>query len=302
MKRFLILLLLIFHTSLIFAQGNPFISKPDSRKTPAPAFSSSSPFLKTIASAQRTFREKLGEIMGRVKSDRSPLTLISILGLSLLYGLIHALGPGHRKTVIFSYFLSKDATPSQGFLAGFSLAFLHAASAVGIILVSYIIIKSALLSSFEQVNYYLEGFSYGALALIGLVMLGITLIQLFRKKELSKGSGDRQKNRSLPAIILAAGLVPCPGAATILLFSISLGIIPVGIFAVFAMSLGMAVIISGVAIVTIFGKKQLLVLLEGKDRISTFVHEGLEIVGNLLIFLFGLFMSIPFLFPGITGH
>ena len=32
-----------------------------------------------------------------------------ILGVSFLFGIVHALGPGHRKTVVFSLYVSRSA-------------------------------------------------------------------------------------------------------------------------------------------------------------------------------------------------
>jgi len=71
-----------------------------------------------------------------------------------------------------------------------------------------------------------------------------------------------------------------------------------GVFGVIAISLGMAVTISAVSVLSIPGKKRILKITEKQGRLNTFMHEGIEITGAVIIFLFGLFMMLPFLASG----
>jgi nickel/cobalt exporter len=107
------------------AQTNPFFDSP----APAPAASSVSvpmPRLQALIDAQRTIREVLAEAVDGSASSASGV--IALLGLAFAYGLLHALGPGHRKMALAAYFVARPSHPLQGVTAGASVAFLHAAA------------------------------------------------------------------------------------------------------------------------------------------------------------------------------
>ena len=57
-----------------------------------------------------------GELSGAV---------VTALGIGLLYGVAHALGPGHGKWVVATYFLGRDARPWRGVLMGCRIALMH---------------------------------------------------------------------------------------------------------------------------------------------------------------------------------
>ena len=65
----------------------------------------------------------------------SAASLLVLLGASFVYGILHAAGPGHRKTVVFSIFLGKKAAPWEPAALGFLSAGVHAATGMAIVLV-----------------------------------------------------------------------------------------------------------------------------------------------------------------------
>jgi len=271
-------------------------------------------FLQMINRFQRRLYDQIAGTMQAVKShENRGSVLFAALGAAFLYGLLHALGPGHRKTVIFSYFLAEDAPVLQGVLAGVLMALLHGAAAVGLILPIYYVLRGSLMVTFNSVSRYIEIATFGFIAMFGAVMLMLHLVHLLRgghaehedspsnKAQNLQAAGaskvgvQRHRQKNLLLLVVGSGLVPCPGAAMVLMFALSMQMLTLGLLAVGAMSLGMAVTISSVAIVTLGARKGLRKTAGKNKGLTTILHNGLEIGGYLVIFLFGTIMTMGML-------
>ena len=283
------------------AQGNPFF------ESPAPAARSVSmptPRLQALIDAQRTIREVLADAVDR--SAHGGRDVPALLALAFAYGLLHALGPGHRKVALAAYFLARPAGPLQGVAAGASVALLHAAAAVAIIYGLYYVFRATVTTTFASVSSILELASYAAIVLLGLILLAVALRGIVKERinrqgasrtaaaAHAEGKGHGQK-RTLAAIILSSGAVPCPGTALILIFCLSQNLPWIGVLAALAMSVGMAAVTVGVSLAAIFGKRGLLSALPRDSRLSALFHHGLEIGGAVVIVVFGLLMLSPYL-------
>ena len=87
-----------------------------------------------------------------------------------VYGVLHAVGPGHGKTIISSYVVANEETVRRGVIISFIAAGLQALTAV--LLVGVLLI--ALGATGLQVNAWsnqLETISYAMIALVGLYLL-----------------------------------------------------------------------------------------------------------------------------------
>ena len=248
-----------------------------------------------------------------------------LLGFTLLYGMIHALGPGHRKTVLFSYFISAGGRWWHGIVAGIGLAVVHAGSALVAVFAIHSILQTTFSGSLNNVQRLMETISYLAITAMGVLLL-LHAIRETRehvrhrhggwneadegsvsKKEHSQESLRRTSRRRWSTgrrkleplfIVLSAGIVPCPGAATLLIFGITLQAVPLAIAGLLSMSLGMGITLSAVGVLTLTMKGGLLQLLGGGRRTER-VATVLEVAGALFILLFGLFMGLPPLLAGL---
>jgi High-affinity nickel-transport protein len=163
--------------------------------------------------------------------------LIGLL-LAFAYGVVHALGPGHGKVVVVSYFLSRDAQIMRGFLMGLQIAIFHVLSAAVMVALADLVLRQALGSAPGEVAGVRLA-SYGLIALIGCSMLvqavqrsrlrraGITVVDeccghgYAHRHGLSgtgPGAGERAREGALS---LGVGLVPCTGAVLILLYAMA---------------------------------------------------------------------------------
>ncbi|WP_395016424.1 hypothetical protein [Dongia sp.] len=90
--------------------------------------------------------------------------------IGFLYGVFHALGPGHGKSIIIGYFLGREAHPWHGIAMASWISLSHVVSAIVIVTVLHFILSQSLASPVDEVDG-LRVFSYGAILLIGLGML-----------------------------------------------------------------------------------------------------------------------------------
>ena len=61
-------------------------------------------------------------------------------GLSFLYGVFHAAGPGHGKVVISSYVLANEAQVRRGVWLSFFSAMLQSVVAIGFVLIAALVL------------------------------------------------------------------------------------------------------------------------------------------------------------------
>ncbi len=116
-----------------------------------------------LAKQSEFYREMSGAIRA-AKSDGSAVT--TLLGISFLYGIFHAAGPGHGKAVISSYLVANEETARRGIVLSFASAFLQALVAVLIVGIGAVLLNvtAKTMCSTERV---IEIVSYALIAAFG---------------------------------------------------------------------------------------------------------------------------------------
>ena len=89
------------------------------------------------------FSKKVKEYLVKIENG-DDYTLFILLGISFLYGIIHALGPGHGKSLAFSYFASNKSSYLKAFWISQASAFVHIIGALLLVMVSVFILQSML--------------------------------------------------------------------------------------------------------------------------------------------------------------
>lgn len=229
--------------------------------------------------------------------------------IAFLYGLVHAALPGHRKVLLVSYFVSTPARVRHAILAGVSVAVLHAGAAAVVILAAYYLLRTSLSAAIDSATFYLQAVTAALVLMVGAVIL---VVKVREAVQMRRGCSDsthhpchddhveagrvlqflKKRIGLLPAIVLSA-IVPCPGSAMILLFAISLGVVSLGLYAVAVFSLGMAITLSTVLVVTVVSKRALFHALDG--RFGEVLHVGIEGFGGLVMVVFGAVLLLPYL-------
>ena len=293
LRLFIVLFLnLSFFFLLSFAQENPLISKKESKELKEnvryPRFVQK--ILKPIYDIQRKLNRNVSKLAREIKEKRSKKALLLIVLATFIYGMIHAVGPGHGKTIIFSYFLSRDAKIKKGILVGSFIGFLHALSALVIVLALHFFIKQSFLQMFGDIDRTIKIISYVLISLIGLFLLVKAIMEALKKGEGKECIIEKERGKNVIPFVIAVGMVPCPGAMIILLFSLSLGFLAIGVVSTLFMALGMATTISAVGIFTILAKGRVLKFFSRENKLEERIQSSLAILGATFILLLGIFL------------
>ena len=148
------------------AQGTPF-GAPRPQKPPAPPPDG---LVGWILAKQAEFSLAMRAMLRNAKADGSAVW--GLLGLSFLYGIFHAAGPGHGKAVISSYVVANQETWRRGVVLSFASAMLQAFVAVAFVGIAAWVFN-ATMATMCKTERWIEIVSYALIALIGLRLVWV---------------------------------------------------------------------------------------------------------------------------------
>jgi nickel/cobalt transporter (NicO) family protein len=147
------------------AQGSPFgTPRPQASVPPVGGV------LGWIFAKQAEFYRQFSGLIRAAKADGSAAW--SLLGLSFLYGIFHAAGPGHGKAVISSYLIANEETWKRGVVLSFASALLQALVAVVVVGIAAALLNATATTMRGAVNV-IEILSYALIILIGVRLLWV---------------------------------------------------------------------------------------------------------------------------------
>jgi nickel/cobalt exporter len=106
--------------------------------------------------------------------------------------------------------------------------------------------------------------------------------------------GDDWFRRGMVAAV-AAGMRPCSGAILVLVFALAQGIFFSGVAATFAMAAGVAITVTVIAVLAVFGKSLALRLSGAMGGRSDLALRGIEVLGALFVIAFGALLLTGYL-------
>lgn len=121
-----------------------------------------------LASQQRDFYRALTQALDALRSDWTAFWVLG--GLSFIYGVLHAAGPGHGKVVISSYVLANETQLRRSIWLSALSAMLQSSVAVVFVLVAAGILGMTSLAMDNAANW-IGIASYGMVALLGLWLI-----------------------------------------------------------------------------------------------------------------------------------
>jgi nickel/cobalt exporter len=160
--RFVVVSTIVLAASLTdwaFAQGGPF-GIPHSQDAPVPVGGIAG----WLLAKQGEFYRQFSGLIRAAKADGSAAW--SLLGLSFLYGIFHAAGPGHGKAVISSYVVANDETWRRGVILSFASALLQALVAVLVVGIAAAVLNATAATMSGAVNV-IETVGYGLIVIVG---------------------------------------------------------------------------------------------------------------------------------------
>jgi nickel/cobalt transporter (NicO) family protein len=159
---------LVFAAGVIdgaLAQAGPF-GAPRGQAPAAPVGG----VLGWIFAKQAEFYRQFSGLIRAAKADGS--VAWSLFGLSFLYGIFHAAGPGHGKAVISSYIVANNETWMRGVVLSFASAMLQALVAVAVVGIAAALLSASAATMGRAVNI-IEIVSYSLIILIGVRLLWV---------------------------------------------------------------------------------------------------------------------------------
>lgn len=319
------------------AQAAPVTQSPDmlAPNLPEPLRGA----LTALVAVQSDLNARIRADLRAVRDEGGLKPALAIILLSFLYGVFHAVGPGHGKVVVGSYFLSRRARLLHGLAMSGSAALVQSVSAILLVGLLALVLESSSGEIMSRAGQ-LEMFSYAAICALGLwmawgVVSGRTCCEHHdhghdhgHSHDHDHESGhcgcghdhghehehDHAHEHHAPAattarpewlqVLLtggAVGLRPCSGAILVLLFTLANGIFWVGVVSTLAMGLGVAITVSLVSLGMLGLQRGLSRL--GAERAQR-LRQGLALAGAILIALFGglqLYGLWSGLIPAIAG-
>ena len=255
--------------------------------------------------------------------DLTPLTLLFALGVSFVWGALHAMSPGHGKTIVAAYLVGTRGTPRHAVVLGLTVTITHT---IGVFALGAVTLFAS--------NYILPEQLYPWLSLAsGLLVVGIGLTLLVTRYRAARSGrsliphlhahaehdpahhphhdqghvhdhqhddhvhdhhhdhdhahdhehGDHDHDhhpadhahdhslhghthdpydangritlRSLLALGISGGLIPCPTALVVLLSAIALGRVGFGLMLIVAFSVGLAAVLMAIGLLFVQGRR-----------------------------------------------
>ncbi|MBI1807902.1 MAG: sulfite exporter TauE/SafE family protein [Ignavibacteria bacterium] len=211
----------------------------------------------------------------------SPSVMVISLLIAMMLGAGHALTPGHGKTIVAAYLVGQRGTAKHAAFLGLTVTATHT---IGVFAMGLIALFASQYVLPENLFPWLGSLS-------GLIVLFIGLSLLLKRIRYARGmlththdghthSHDHHEPshehshgghthshlpsgadgapvtwKSLLALGVSGGLLPCPSAIVVLLSAVALGRIGFGLLLIIAFSIGLAGVLTGIGLLMVYARK-----------------------------------------------
>lgn len=228
------------------------------------------------------------------------------LPVAVVLGALHALEPGHAKSLIAAYIISIRGTPRQAALLGLS-------ATVGHTIVVWVLAITALLLGQDLIVEQAEPW----LTLLSGILVTLLAVRMFSRLQINSHDHQHHHNHHhhhghshdrdhehhhhrQPKIGASAtdivwfgftgGLLPCPAAIAVLLVCIQLKQFVLGVAMVAAFSIGLAVTLVAIGMAASWASNKASTTWPGLDRIARrlpYLSAGIVMILGLVMTAFG---------------
>jgi nickel/cobalt transporter (NicO) family protein len=223
-----------------------------------------------------------GEAIGGLKTiaaGADPEKLTLAIAFAALFGFIHALMPGHGKSVIVSYYLGHPGRMLGGVATSALLVLTHVGMAVTFVLAGYIVIERTFAAAGRA-----PAFNVASSMLI--IAIGLWLVYRALRGH------NPEPNDNGRAVAIAAGFVPCPLTTFIMVYAVAHGIVFAGLVVTAAMAAGMIATIAAFALGAILLRDRFFALLVRSAVWRRRLGRGAGAISGLAIIVSGLWLMI----------
>ncbi len=290
-----------------------------------------------IIAQQIAFERGLSAAVRAVRSDGGAAWYLA--GLSFVYGVFHAAGPGHGKAVVASYMLANERALRRGLVISFLAAILQGVVAIAIV-GGLAFLLHATAQRMRDAAALVELASFAGIATLGAWLVwrkGRAFLAAWNAPPASLSAaavgavvsrfaceavdadashvhdencghfhmpdprtlGDRFSWREAALTVVAAGSRPCSGAIIVLVFALAQGLFWAGVASTFAMALGTAITTGALASLAVFAKSAALRVTGGTSRRGELVARGLELAAAFLVMFLGVALCLGYQAAGL---
>jgi ABC-type nickel/cobalt efflux system permease component RcnA len=210
-------------------------------------------FLEQLGALLESYKEKMKNLIEDIKETNSLLSYSWLLFFSFIYGVLHAIGPGHGKSLVSAYFLSENHSLKKALSISLLIGVVHTFSAFILTVTIYFLLNILFANVFDDIEKIATKISGAIIIIIALYLvykkytykkkMTFSVNHPIHNNHSSCGCGSCTTNSTDLGVILAAGIVPCAGTVSVFLFTLGLGVYFVGFLSALFMSLGMSFVI-----------------------------------------------------------
>ena len=267
-----------------------------------------------VRDKQQEFYGSMSGALRDIKSNSASTAAWTLMALSFGYGIFHAAGPGHGKTVISAWLLATENELKRGIFIAFLSSIIQALTAIAVVSGLLLIVGSAARTA-RDIAGFLESASYAMIAAMGLYLIWTALRPHGGHKhddhhdhhghhghdhhhvhdehcghthvaEPKQVQGEWSLTKAF-TLALAVGIRPCTGAILVLILANILGIYWAGVASTLVMGIGTFLTVSVIATIAVYSKKLAMRLAARDDKWISWLALALRIGGGITIACFG---------------
>jgi ABC-type nickel/cobalt efflux system permease component RcnA len=204
---------------------------------------------KLLEAPDRVADAGFASLVGR--SHLSLLVILASLAAALFWGAAHALSPGHGKTIVTAYLVGQRGTPRHAALLGLIVTVTHT---IGVFALGLVTLALSQFIVPDRLYPWLNLVSGLLVVGIGASVLRARLRHRRHHHHHHHDHEHATSFRSLFAVGVSGGLLPCPSALVVLLAAISLHRVAFGLLLILAFSAGLALSITGIGLAAVLAR------------------------------------------------
>lgn len=219
-----------------------------------------------VSSTDRFSTDRFAELIAF--EDPGPGLLTAVLLVAFGLGALHALSPGHGKTIVGAYLVGSRGTAKHALFLGLTTTVTHTA---GVFAFGFLVLFASKFILPEQLYPWL-----GVLSGLFILVIGASLLNQRRRdwhnaqnnhEEVDGyhthfGVGhthtpptDNPSWRNLLALGVSGGLLPCPSALVLLLSAIALQRVGFGLLLIVMFSVGLATVLTAIGLMLVYASR-----------------------------------------------
>lgn len=205
---------------------------------------------------------------------------------AFILGALHAFEPGHGKSVMAVFVMGTDATVKDATLLGLTVVFSHVIVVILLGVASIFLLEALNVDTTHDVMSVIGG--------IILIVVGIWILRKFYHPY-HPHEHHIDTTKGVVAIGLSTGLIPCPAALAVLLFSIGNNQIYSGLTYVLVFSTGLAIAITLLSVLFVKGRGFI------QSYLSSETVNKIPLVSGAIIIIIGLITLLHPIIEYITN-